>query len=112
MAAAVTIRYEDDTANPIALLTAVHVEATGLTLNETQTSEGVDEETLADPITYYIRGRCTGVDDLISPRFQGPGYVWDDVIFPAEGSWVVTVRKDSDDSQVATHSVTVDALEG
>ncbi len=109
MSAAVALRYEDDDENPVATTTAVHIEATGLTVNETQDAEGISAETPPDPITYYISAEKSGTDSLVSVRFQGEEFTWDNVIFPDDGSWTVHVRKDSDDSSVANVAVTVDA---
>lgn len=111
MSAAVALRYEDDTANPVALRTVVHVEATGLTVNETQTHDNIvaDPPVKADPITYYLTAEHAIEDDLVSVRFQGEEFTWDDVIFPASGAWTVHVRKDEDDTSVANVAVTVDA---
>lgn len=110
MSAAIAARYGgSDDGNPVATVTAVHIEATGLTVNETQTHQHIVDGVYAAPITYYLTAECTGVDTLTSIRFQGPAQEWNDVIFPAAGSWTLHVRKDSDDSSVASHSVTVDA---
>lgn len=109
MSAAIAARYEDDTENPVATVTAVHIEATGLTVNETQDSEGISAETPPDPITYYISVEKSGQDSLVSVRFQGEEFTWDGLIFPASGTWAMKVRKDSDDSQVVSANITVDA---
>jgi len=60
--------------------------------------------------TYRIRARLAGQDDLVShafaPNAEGK-HEWDNVIFPAAGSWTLTLRDTADDSQEATLSVTV-----
>lgn len=100
MSTAVDLRYEDDTGNPVATVTAVHIEATDLTVNEAD----------GDPITYYLSAEKSGTDSLVSVRFQGPAFTWDNVIFPDDGSWTVHLRKDADDTSVAdSGSFTVDA---
>jgi hypothetical protein len=111
MTAAIAARYGgSDDGNPVATVTAVHIEATDLTVNETQTAQNIIDGVYAAPITYYLTAECTGVDTLTSIRFQGPGYEWNDVIFPAAGAWTLHVRQDSDDSSVANVAVTVDAV--
>jgi hypothetical protein len=60
--------------------------------------------------TYTIRARKTGSDDLTSHVFAPSSdglHTWDNVIFPAAGTWTVTLRDTSDDSQEATLSVVV-----
>ena len=109
MSAAIALRYEDDDANPVATVTGLHVEATGLTINETQTSQHIIDGVYADPITYYLSAEHATEDDLISPRFQGADFTWDDLVLPASGSWTFYVRKDSDDSDVVSTSKTADA---
>ena len=107
MVAAIAARYEDDTDDPIATVTAVAIEATGLTVNETQTSDNIEDEVAADPITYYLTAEKAGSDDLVSPRFQGAAFTWDNVIFPDNGTWAMHVRKDEDDSSVVSANLDV-----
>jgi hypothetical protein len=109
-AAAITIRSGSGIANPVHAKTFVHIEATDLPRNVTQTEEHIlaDPPVLADPITYVIRAECVGQDDLVSQVFQGPGYEWDGVIFPAAGSWTITVYDTSDGSYVVQARLTVD----
>jgi hypothetical protein len=101
MSAAIALRFEDDTANPIAVQTVLAVEATGLTVNVTQTAQNITDGVHAAPISYYLTGECTGEDTLVSPVFQGAAFTWDDLVVPAAGSWTFHVRKVSDDSSVA-----------
>ena len=110
MSAAIALRYEDDTSNPVATMTAVAVQATGLTVQETQTSQHIIDGVLAAAIRYYLTGERVGSDDLVSPRFEGAAYTWDNLVIPTAGSWTFHVRKDSDDSSVANSgAITVDA---
>jgi len=97
--ATVTIRYEDDTSNPVATLTAVHSNANSV--------DGVDETTNAE-VRYYLSAECTGQDTAKSPQFSGD-FEWDGWVFPAAGSWTLHLRQVSDDSSVADLAVTVDA---
>jgi hypothetical protein len=58
----------------------------------------------------YIRCALSGTDSMFSVRFtpsQAGKWTWDNLIFPAAGTWTVTLRDDTGDSQVATLSVTV-----
>jgi hypothetical protein len=60
--------------------------------------------------TYRIVASATGEDDLVSHAFAPNAdgqHEWDNVIFPAAGSWTVDLRDTADDSQEATLSVTV-----
>lgn len=110
MSAAVTVTYGGD--SPTAKVTAVHVKATDLPSNETQSSQNVTDGVLADPITYYLQG-TDGTNVLQSQRFQvstDPAgsptneFTWNGVIVPEAGDWTFSVRKDSDDTQVAAAS--------
>lgn len=60
-------------------------------------------------IRYYIEATASGVDPLRSHVFapNGGKHQWHNVIFPEAGSWTVTLHDASDDSSVATDSVTV-----
>lgn len=63
-----------------------------------------------DPIVYYLKLSATGEDDLVSQRFttsQAELFQWDNVIFPAAGSWTLDLCLDADDSVEATAAVTV-----
>ncbi len=80
--------------------TATKVNVTGGSAN---TAAGV-------PIYSRIRARLTGYDDLVSHQFgvsSDGKHEWDNVIFPAAGTWTVTLRDTADDSQLATMSVVV-----
>jgi hypothetical protein len=61
-------------------------------------------------LVYILRARLSGQDDLVSNPFStnpsGTAY-WPSVLFPAAGSWTVTLRDTADDSQVATATVVV-----
>lgn len=83
--------------------TAAHIYVTGASSNRPPNNTGGE-------FTYRIRARRTGSDDLISHSFAPNAsglHQWDDVIFPAAGTWTVTLRDTADDSQEATLSVTV-----
>lgn len=108
--AEVTIRYGgQDDGNPIAGVTTCFISSTDLPKN---TSTGYDDEKYpASPaVNYYFNATCTGQDELRSQVFSpndGHGE-WNDLIFPAAGSWTVGAYDASDDSEVATLAVTVE----
>lgn len=109
MVAAIDIRYEDDTGNPVATETAVHIEATGLDfIDETQDPEA---DPAQNPIrSFYLSAEKAGVtDEHRSPVFQSDRYTWDGWIAPESGPWTFHARLVSDDSSVASASQTFDA---
>lgn len=60
-------------------------------------------------IVARFRARLAGQTDLFSEYFSTNAdqtHVWESVIFPAAGTWTVTLR-DSSDTQLGTASVTV-----
>ena len=61
-------------------------------------------------LTYYFKAALSGQDDLVSPvlstNVDGIA-AWYGVIFPAAGTWTVTINDTADDSVVATASVVV-----
>ena len=64
------------------------------------------------PINYYVVASLAGQDDLRSVVF-GPSsdgeFTWDNLIFPADGTWALTLYDAADDSSVASDTVAVDA---
>ena len=88
---------------------ACRIDVTGADQND-DTAYDVNEYPASPAFVYQIRARATGQDDLLSPEFgvnETGGFSWPEVMFPAAGSWTVTLRDTSDDSQVATLAVTV-----
>lgn len=71
-------------------------------------SYDVDLYPASPAIVYHFRARKSGSDDLVSHQFtpNGGAHVWQDVIFPAAGSWALTLR-DVADSQIASATITV-----
>lgn len=93
--------------------TACRVTCTGVPSNNTA-AYAVPDDAFDYPtepaITYYFRFAKSGADSLISPVFTPASdgtAAWDDVIVPSAGTWTLTIRKASDNSQVATASVVV-----
>jgi hypothetical protein len=65
----------------------------------------------ADPTARQrVKAECAGEDTLVSHEFQPSHdgkHTWFNVMFPADGSWTLTLYKTADDSTVTTASVTV-----
>jgi|WetSurSiteA1Bulk_404760.scaffolds.fasta_scaffold18958_3 hypothetical protein len=93
--ATVTVRYEDDTVNPVAKMTAVHISATGVDIT--------DETTNAE-LRYYMTAECAGQDTAKSVVFSGD-FDWHGWVAPAAGAWTFHLRADLDDSSVANSGV-------
>lgn len=89
--ATVTVRYEDDSADPIAKVTSMFINAVDV--------DGVDESDNSE-IRYYLSAECTGQDTAKSEVFSGD-FTWQNWHAPAAGSWTFHLRKVSDDSSVA-----------
>jgi len=104
MTVAVSVRYEDDSANPIATRTAVHISATDVDfVDETDNSE----------VRYYISAEGAAYTaESPYPRtevFAGD-FTWNNWVAPAADDWTFHLRKVSDDSSVAdSGAVTFDA---
>jgi archaellin len=59
---------------------------------------------------YRLVASATGEQDLVSPEFTASAdgnWIWDNVIFPAAGSWTIDLIDQEDDSVTATLAVTV-----
>jgi hypothetical protein len=110
--AAVTVRYGNSDADSppdiIAGETVLFISTTDLPKN---TSTGYDNTKYpASPaVNYYFLAELAGQDDLRSQvASPNDGHIeWPDLILPAAGAWAVGVFDVSDDSQVATTTVTV-----
>ena len=91
------------------LVTAVNITATGAVPN---TATGYD--TTAYPsepaLNRYFKCALAGQPTLLSPHFNSNAAgaaEWNSVLFPAAGSWTVTLNFVSDDSVDATATVVV-----
>jgi hypothetical protein len=112
MPAAITVRMGDVLVDPVVAETAVHIHVDDLDVNalgESAPPAGREDGT---PITYYIiaDGPQDARDDGKSHRFQPSHegkHVWDNYIFPTDGSYTIRVFDDFDDSEVVTEAVTV-----
>lgn len=77
-----------------------------------------------EAIRYYVLASAPGgkfvtvgpgsepvpVEDLRSQEFEvshDGNWTWDGVTFPCDGTWTLRLRKSLDDSDVATHTLTV-----
>jgi len=89
--ATVTVRYEDDTTNPVAKMTAVHISVADVDIT--------NEETDA-PILYYVSADHATADQARSVVFSGP-FTWDGWIAPEAGAWTFNLRTEADDVSVA-----------
>ena len=99
MAEAVSIRYEDDTANPVATKTAFHITGSG--------ADYVDE-TDNSINRFYLSAEHGSYDAARSPEFEGD-FLWDNWIAPVAGLWTFHLRQVSDDAAVAQAQLTFDA---
>lgn len=109
---ALEVRYEDDSANPIATQTALHLKATGLDPWDADPTQDDPSHVVED--RYYIKASI-GSEELLrshvfAPSAEGDAY-WDDVILPQVGTYAVKVMKigAESDSEAATASITADA---
>lgn len=107
MAAAVTIYPASGSIT--AAMTVCRITASGADLNDA--SEYDEDATPSEPeLRYYFQASKTGTDPLVSHVFApspAGAHEWNSVIFPVAGSWTLTLKDASDDSTVATTSVTV-----
>jgi hypothetical protein len=91
------------------LITAFNFAVTGVSSNDSTAYDSTKYP--SEPaLVYYISVEATGQDSLVSPRFtpaEAGTFAWYDVIVPAATTWSAVLRKDSDDSSVATASVVV-----
>lgn len=82
--------------NPVAGVDAMHISANDVdSVDETDNSE----------IRYYLSAECAYHDAARSPVFSGD-YTWQGWIPPIAGPWSIELRKESDDSSVASLAVT------
>lgn len=99
MTVAVALRYEDDSVNPVATHTAVHISATDV--------DFVDEATNGE-IRYYLSAESGVHDAARSVEFAGD-FTWDNWIAPTSGVWNFRLRKVSNNAIAAQTAKTFDA---
>jgi hypothetical protein len=106
----------DDVGNPIKALTAVHVEASGLTPWTADPQQDDPSHTVQNVYRIFADGPGAARDDGWSPAFTPSAegdFEWDGYVFPVAGSFTMRVflldAEGAPSSSVATHSVTVDA---
>lgn len=95
----------------VAVVSACRISASGLSTNDPSTYD-VDDVPTEVPLTYRFVASKSGQDDLVSHEFQASHaglHVWDNVIFPDDGTWTLDLVDQSDDSVAATASVVVTA---
>jgi hypothetical protein len=65
----------------------------------------------ADPtIRHRVKAECSGQATLVSHEFQPSSdgnHTWFNVMFPADGSWTLTLYNTANDATVITAAVTV-----
>src|SRR5438105_9714857 len=93
-----------------AKLTACRVTCTGVDNNDS-TAFDANKYPTEPQLLYRFRARRTGSDDLLSVPFStnpsGKGEWPGTVMFPAAGSWTLTLRNANTDAEVATASISV-----
>jgi hypothetical protein len=95
--------------NIVHKLTAANISCTEEPNNDTSDFDA-DNYPTEPEIVYRFRARLAGQNDLLSNPFStNPDGTaeWPSVLFPAAGSWTLTLRDTADDSQVATTTVVV-----
>jgi hypothetical protein len=89
--ATVAIRYEDDTVNPVAKMTAVHISVTDV---------DITNETTNAAILYYLSADHATADQARSVVFSGD-FTWDGWVAPVAGAWTFNLRTVTNDASVA-----------
>ena len=96
-------------AAPVAVLSACRVDVTNAPVSDTGAYD-VDLYPTSPEIRYYLSfekaGADTGKSQVFSPAHDG-SFTFNSYIFPEAGSWVVHLRKVSDDSSDSNLAVTV-----
>jgi hypothetical protein len=95
-------------AAPIAVVSACRIDVADADANDASNWDP-DEYPSMPQLTYYLEATASGEDALRSHVFapNGGAHQWNNLIFPAAGSWTVALRDASDDSSVASVGVTV-----
>ena len=98
-------------ASPVAVKSACNITVAAADANDA--AEYDENDVPTEPaFEYYILADAPSGDDLRSHAFNVSAdgdHVWTNVIFPVAGSWTLRLKDASDDSDVATQSVTVTA---
>jgi len=94
-----------------ATVSACRITVSGASTNDPDT---FDEDTTPteEALLYRLVASKSGQDDLVSHLFQVSAtghHVWDNLIFPDDGTWSVKLVDQADDSNAATLSVVVTA---
>lgn len=105
----VAVAVAPTSGNIIHTTTAVNVSVSAAASN-TLTGYNASNYPASPEVRYYFKAALAGQNDLKSYQFavdSAGAHTWYDVIFPAAGSWTVTINRVSDDGVAATASVTV-----
>lgn len=95
--------------SPTAVLSACRVTVTGAAPNDTAGYD-VDEYPTSPEMRYYLTFEKSSVIHGRSYVFNvdsDGSHIFNNYIFPDDGSWTIRLNDASDDSSVATQSVTV-----
>lgn len=93
----------------VAVVSACRVTVAGAQDTDSATYD-TDELPREESIPYRLVATASGEQDLVSHEFNVSAdgdHVWDNVIFPDDGSWTISLIDQRDDSVDATLSVTV-----
>jgi hypothetical protein len=106
-----TITIVPASGSVIATVSACRITASSADDNDAATFDA-DAVPSMDPIPYRLVASQTGTDSLVSHEFTVSAdgdHVWDNVIFPTDGTWDVDLIDQRDDSVETTLAVTVTA---
>ena len=94
---------------PTAGKTAINL-TVGAAPANTATGYNTSNYPASPAILYYISIEKSGSTSLVSPRFTpdavNGAYVWPAVVIPSAGTWSAVLRLHSDNSSVASTSIT------
>lgn len=93
----------------VAVVTAARVTVSGADDTDSTTYD-TNDLPREESIPYRLVASATGEQDLVSHEFvvsADGDHVWDNVVFPNDGSWTISLIDQRDDSVDATLAVTV-----
>ena len=89
--------------------TFLQIKATGLTSVD-ETAYDANATPTMPELRHYLTAELAGQDTLRSPVFavnHDGEWAWDNVLFPAAGTWTLHIRLDADDSSAYSESLVV-----